>query len=83
MSNVLFITTPERAEKLRPSADSPTQPNGGAVFPFPNGGIDRVVPLPGVIGGIGIAPGAVPAVPVPPPVEEKKPEEKKPEEKKP
>jgi hypothetical protein len=50
MSNVLFVTTAERAEKLRPSADSPTQPAGGAVFPFPNGG--GAVPFkPPVIGG--------------------------------
>jgi hypothetical protein len=81
MSNVLFVTTPERAEKLRPSADGPTQPNGNAVFPFPNGG--GGIAVPGVI-GIGIAPGgvggAVPALPVQPveapkaePAPEKKP----------
>lgn len=66
MGNVLFVTTPERAEKLRPSGDAPTQPGGGVV-PFPNGfpGGGGVVPGgPPVIGlpGIGIAP-AVPAVP--------------------
>jgi hypothetical protein len=85
MSNVLFVTTPERAEKLRPSADSPTQPNNNGVFPFPNGGGGIAVPgLPGIggFGGIGIAVPAAP--PVAPPVEEKKAEEKKAEpEKKP
>lgn len=38
MSNVLFVTTPERAEKLRPTADAPTQPNGSPAQPFPAGG---------------------------------------------
>lgn len=66
MSNVLFVTTPERAEKLRPSADAPTQPNTVPAVPFPIG-------LPG-IGGIG---GAVPVpaaeAPKADPVPEKKP----------
>ena len=65
MSNVLFVTTPERAEKLRPTADAPTQPNTVPAVPFPIG-------LPG-IGGIGI--GGAPAVEAPKvdPVPEKKP----------
>lgn len=69
MSNVLFVTTADRAEKLRPSSDGPTQPNSG-VNPFPNGipggGFGGVVPLP-----------AVPVAPPPavaPVVEEKKAE---------
>jgi hypothetical protein len=79
MSNVLFVTTAERAEKLRPSADGPTQPNNSGVVPFPLGP-DRPVPLPGVPGGFGppvigvpAAPGVIlPAPPPPaPPVEEK------------
>ncbi len=76
MSNVLFVTTPERAEKLRPSGDAPTQPNNGVV-PFPNG-IPGVPGGPPVIGlpGIGIAPA--PAVPAPAQkVEEKVEPEKK------
>jgi hypothetical protein len=76
MSNVLFVTTPERAEKLRPSADAPTQPNGNAVFPFPNGAI----PVPGVIGigfgGIGGAAPALPAVPAEAPKVDPAPEKK-------
>lgn len=71
MSNVLFVTTADRAEKLRPSSDGPTQPNGG-VNPFPNG----IPGGPAVIGGGfgGVVP--LPAVPVAPPpaVEEKKAE---------
>ncbi|MCI0701854.1 MAG: hypothetical protein L0241_12290 [Planctomycetia bacterium] len=85
MSNVLFITTPERAEKLRPSADGPTQPPpGNPVFPFPAGpGGPGVIGPPGVIfpGGMG---NAVPGVVVPDrPVAEPKPEPKpeKPDEK--
>lgn len=75
MSNVLFITTAERAEKLRPSADGPTQPSpGNPVFPFPGGGIDRPVPLPPVIGIPGVVlpggPGGIGGgvVPLPEPV---------------
>ncbi len=89
MSNVLFVTTTERAEKLRPSSDGPTQPNNNGVIPFPIGP-DRPVPLPGIIGpgGIGMGvPGVVlPAMPVevpktePAPAPDKKPDpEKKPE----
>jgi hypothetical protein len=78
MNNVLFVTTPERAEKLRPNADGPTQPNNGVV-PFPNG-----IPggpggfAPGVIGvpGIGIAP-AVPPQAVPAPKVEEQPKGEK------
>jgi hypothetical protein len=67
MSNVLFVTTPEKADKLRPDSDGPTSPS--PINPvFPGGG-----PVPGVIGfgGIGIpapvapAPGAPPAAPCP------------------
>lgn len=69
MSNVLFVTTADRAEKLRPASDGPTQPApGNPVFPFPGGGIDRPVPLPPVIGVPGVAlpggMGVVPAMPV-------------------
>jgi hypothetical protein len=71
MSNVLFVTTTERAEKLRPNADGPTQPSNNGVIPFPFGP-DRPVPLPGVIGppgGFGVVPAQ--------PVEEKKAEPEK------
>src|SRR5262245_28130487 len=67
MSNVLFITTHERAEKLRPSADGPTQPGGGnGGFPFPAGG-GAVPPIaPGVIlPGKGVPDVAPPAPPKP------------------
>ena len=94
MSNVLFVTTTERAEKLRPNADGPTQPGNG-VIPFPNGfpgGGGFPVP-PGI--GIGIAPGGIggvlPALPpqqvevpkVDPPAEKKEPEKKPEPDKKP
>ena len=82
MSNVLFVTTAERAEKMRPNSDGPTQPNG-AVIPFPNG-VPGGPPLLGLPGGFG---GVVPLPPVPAPaqpVEAPKVEEKKAEpEKKP
>jgi hypothetical protein len=48
MSNVLFITSEARAEKLRPDADKPVPPTPGNPF-FP-GGVD----------GGGVAPQAVP-----------------------
>jgi hypothetical protein len=58
MSNVLFVTTPEKADKLRPDADGPTAPSP----------INPLMPLGGAgvwnlngVGGI-----AFPAVPVPP-----------------
>jgi hypothetical protein len=70
MSNVLFVTTPEKAEKLRPDADGPTAPtpiNPG----FPGG------PINGVLNGIGglviplnppvACPPAAPVNPAPPP----------------
>ena len=70
MSNVLFVTTADRAEKLRPSSDGPTQPTpGNPVFPFPNGGFDRAIPLPGIIGppviggGVGVPGVVLPAMP--------------------
>ncbi|AWM36381.1 hypothetical protein GobsT_58270 [Gemmata obscuriglobus] len=81
MSNVLFVTTVERAEKLRPNADGPTQPApGNPVFPFPNGG-PGPVPLPGVIGPAGQAvevvrpavEAAKPAEAVPAPAKPEKP----------
>jgi len=56
MSNVLFVTSPEKAEKLRPDADGPTSPS--PINPiFPGGG------PPGVIGGFGgvVFPAPVPA----------------------
>lgn len=70
MSNVLFVTTQDRAEKLRPTADAPTQPNANPAVPFPIAGFG------GAGGGIGIA---LPNAPVPAPapkveaVPEKKP----------
>lgn len=86
MNNVLFVTTSERAGKLRPAADGPTQPGNNPVFPFP-GGIDRGVPFP-VPGGIGGAPGVIlpggPGVEVAPlPPVEAKPAPAKPVEGKP
>ncbi|MCS6865783.1 MAG: hypothetical protein RMJ56_14895 [Gemmataceae bacterium] len=78
MGNVLFITTIERAEKLRPDSDGPTKSNNNQVFPFPvpidppDGpvpfpGGPPVIGVPGVIlpapGGGGIGGGEV----VPPP----------------
>jgi hypothetical protein len=74
MSNVLFVTTADRAEKLRPSSDGPTQPApGNPVFPFPGGGPDRPIPLPPVIGvpGIVLPGGMGGAAPALPPVEVK------------
>ena len=46
MSNVLFVTTPEKAKALRKDGDAPTSPSPLNPF-FPGGG----VPVPGVIGG--------------------------------
>ncbi len=71
MSNVLFVTTEARADKLRPDADRPVGPTpGNSVF----GGFDNVGP-----GGGLPPPAANPAVPppqdplvLPPPVVEKK-----------
>jgi len=57
MSNVLFITSEARAEKMRPDADKPVGPTPGNPF-FPGEG--------GVIGGGGAVPQAVPAPPAPP-----------------
>jgi type II secretory pathway component GspD/PulD (secretin) len=71
MNNVLFVTTTERAEKLRPNADGPTQPGNNPLFPIIGGAAGPV------IGGVGgIAP--LPAVPAPPAqkAEEKEPEKK-------
>ncbi len=67
MSNVLFVTTAERAEKLRPSSDGPTQPaNGGQVFPFGPGGGLNPPPLPGIgIAVPGVIGGALPAIDLP------------------
>lgn len=75
MNNVLFVTTAERAEKLRPASDGPTQPGNNPVFPFP-GGPDGPVPfpigpgggVPGVIlpGGPAVDPLPVPEKPAPP-----------------
>ena len=87
MSNVLFVTTEARAEKLRPDADRPVQP-GNPGFPGLDGpvGPGGFFPGGGGIGGPGVipppaAPGvqAVPGVieqsvpaPVQPPKEAKK-----------
>jgi len=76
MSNVLFVTTPERAERLKPGADGPTQP-GNNVVPFP-GNIPGGPGGPGgIIGGlvpIGGAPGVI--LPAPVPAAEAKPDVK-------
>lgn len=57
MSNVLFVTSPEKADKLRVDADGPTSPS--PINPgFPGGG------APGVIGGFGGI--VIPAPPNPP-----------------
>lgn len=74
MSNVLFVTTDERAAKLKDDADRPAPPapvnpvfpTDGGAFPFPIPG------GPGIIPPVQVAPGAggvevVPAVPPPAP----------------
>jgi hypothetical protein len=69
MSNILFVTTPERADKLRPDADGPTTPAPvNPVFPNVPGGV-----IGGGVGGFGgvvlpanpapVPPQAVPDVP--------------------
>lgn len=73
MSNVLFMTTPERAEKLRPTADAPTQPNANPAFPFPAGGGIGVPGIGGIIGGAVPAPAVPVEAPKVDPVPEKKP----------
>jgi hypothetical protein len=76
MSNVLFVTTGERAEKLRADADGPVQPSTATPGIFPG----NAPPGFGVIGGFG---GAV-ALPAPvagPPAVEAPPVEKKEENK--
>jgi len=74
MSNVLFVTTEARADKLRPDADRPVGPTpGNPVF----GGFDNIGPggvAPGGPGGPP-PPGVAPALP--PPVAEPLPAEKK------
>ncbi|HJZ53946.1 MAG TPA: hypothetical protein VKE74_03265 [Gemmataceae bacterium] len=71
MSNVLFVTTPERAEKLRPDADGPTQPTQPSPFGIavPPPAIGGPIPFGGAGGAVPI-PAPVPAVEVPakPPV---------------
>ncbi len=65
MSNVLFVTTEARADKLRPDADRPVGPVPVNPF-FP--GIDGGFGIPGGIGGpggIAFPPPPVEAVPVP------------------
>ena len=70
MSNVLFVTTEARADKLRPDADRPVGPTpGNPVFGFEAGG--------GGFGGAIPPVQAVPPIPpradeLPPPVAEKK-----------
>lgn len=79
MSNVLFVTTGERAEKLRADADGPVLSPPATPIIFPGG-------PPGIgFGGAAVALPAVPvgpppgiAVDVPPPVVVEKKEEKKP-----
>jgi len=55
MNSVLFVTSEERASKLRPDADKPTQPSA----PTP---VFQIEPFP-VPGGGGAAPGGVPIAP--------------------
>jgi hypothetical protein len=72
MSNVLFVTTPERAKELRPDADEPTKPMPVNPF-FP--GQDGLV-MPGGFGGIGgiqAFPINPPPLPAPAPVEQVEP----------
>jgi hypothetical protein len=67
MGNVLFVTTTERADKLRPDADKPVAP----ATPFPVFPTDPLLPpLPGLLPPGGIVPPVVD--PPPPPVQEKK-----------
>ncbi len=66
MSNVLFVTTEARADKLRPDADRPLGPTpGNPIFPGLDGGLGGgagfQVPVPGVVPPA----EAVPAVPPP------------------
>jgi hypothetical protein len=79
MSNVLFITTPDKAKVLREDADGPTTPSPiNPVFPFP-AGPGGIVPLPpGGIGGIGGFGGGifVPGGIAPPPAADPTPPEK-------
>lgn len=84
MSNVLFVTTPDRAEKLRPDADGPL-PAGNPLPVFPHG--LNPPPVPGIAGiaGFAVPLQAIPAPPPPPAVEkapEKQVEDPKPPEKK-
>jgi hypothetical protein len=58
MSNVLFITSPEKAEKLRPDADGPTSPT-----PINPQFVPGVVP--GAIGGIAFPAPIAPPAPCP------------------
>jgi hypothetical protein len=92
MSNVLFVTTPEKAEKLRPDADGPTSPSPiSPIFPpvalqpgaVGLGGI--VIPAPGApVPGACPVPPAAPANPPPgggntaPPPQEKQEKQEKP-----
>jgi hypothetical protein len=81
MNNVLFVTTAERAEKLRPASDGPTQSGNNPVFPFPPGGPDRPFPVPigpGVPGVILPGGPAVDPLPAQPPVEKPAPAPEKP-----
>ena len=64
MNNVLFVTTPERAEKLRPDADGPV-PASPVNPPF-LGGPGAPVALPAVAGPVPVQ------IPAPPPPAEKK-----------
>jgi hypothetical protein len=81
MSNVLFVTTPDKAKVLREDADGPTAPS--PINPIFNGGL-----FPPGIGGFGVQGGivfpAVPAVdPAPPAVDPAPPPGEKPVEKAP
>ena len=60
MSNVLFVTTPEKAEKLRPDADGPTAPS--PINPLFPGGV-----VPGALGGLNFGAVVVPGPPCPVP----------------
>lgn len=63
MSNVLFVTTPDKAKVLREDSDGPTTPSPlNPVFPFGGGGPIPVPAFGGAIGGV-----AVPAIDLPVP----------------
>ncbi len=86
MSNVLFVTTPDKAKVLREDADGPTAPSPINPIFFPGGGLNFPPGIGGFGGPGGIVFPAVPAVdPAPPAIDPappaggEKPAEKPPE----